>query len=122
MASGLPDLSGVVMQEVLSGAGAYCCYGARKISKLPTGGDLKFLHADTYDYSGTSTFVSAEKDVGDDYSGIIKGGFLSFDVGRDAMLLTFHRENGNKLHESLLLPRDNRFKMRVHENVVVQVE
>ena len=110
------------MNYVLSGAGAYCCYGSKKAMKLPTGGDLKFLHADTYDYSGTSKFIHNKEDDGDDYSGIIDGGFLSFDVGHDSMLLTFHRENGNTLHESRLLPRDSRFKMRIHENVVVQVE
>lgn len=110
------------MNYVLSGAGAYCCYGSKKATNLPTGGDLKFLHADTYDYSGRSKFIHNKEDDGDDYSGIITGGFLSFDVDRDSMLLTFHRENGNTLHESRLFPRDNRFKMRMRENVVVQVE
>lgn len=105
------------MNYVLSGAGAYCCYGAKNKKHLPRGGDLKFLHADTHDYSGRSKFIHAEAT---DYSGEIQGGFLSFDVSRDKMVLSFHRENGNTLHESVLLPRDKRFKMRMRESIVIE--
>ncbi|KAL7545207.1 hypothetical protein ACHAWF_008560 [Thalassiosira exigua] len=83
------------MNYFLSGTGHDCCYSA-KTSNLPSGGDLKYLLADeTTDYSGSSG---------------VRGGFLSFDVTRDEMVVMVHRENGDVLHESYLTPRNSLLK------------
>lgn len=92
------------MNYILSGAGDYCCYGSKNEKHLPRGGELKYILADTHDYSGSSG---------------VKGGFLSFDVGPEEMVVSIHRENGDTLHESVLLPR---FKVRMRVDVAVEDE
>lgn len=79
------------MNYILSGVGHNCCYGSNMKSSLPPGGELKYLLADDTDYSGSSG---------------VRGGFISFDVGRDDMILNMHRENGDVLHMSKLKPRN----------------
>jgi len=51
------------MDYILTGAGHDCCYGASNRYNLPKGGELKYVLADTFDYSGDSG---------------AKGGFASF--------------------------------------------
>jgi tartrate-resistant acid phosphatase type 5 len=94
------------MNYILSGAGDYCCYGSENERHLPKGGEMLYLLADTHDYSGSSG---------------VKGGFLSFDVGHDEMVVSIHRENGDTLHESILSPRGNTFR-RKDGNVAVEEE
>ena len=95
------------MNYILSGAGDGCCYGSKNEKHLPKGGELKYILADTHNYSGSSG---------------VKGGFLSFDVGPKEMVVSIHRENGDTLHESVLLPRDSRFKIRMRGDVAVEDE
>jgi hypothetical protein len=40
----------------------------------------------------------------------VYGGFASFDVGGDGMIIRIHRENGESLYESTLRPRGDEFK------------
>lgn len=97
------------MEYILSGAGHDCCYGSMMKEFLPRGGELKFLLADDTDFSGSSG---------------VRGGFVSFDVGRDNMIVSIHRENGDALHESVLLPRKSQFKKKRKrgDDTVVAVE
>ena len=37
---------------------------------------------------------------------ISRGGFISFDVGKEDMILNMHRENGDVLHMNKLKPRN----------------
>mmetsp|Transcript_10179 Transcript_10179/g.22637 ORF Transcript_10179/g.22637 Transcript_10179/m.22637 type:complete len:385 (+) Transcript_10179:147-1301(+) len=95
------------MEYILSGAGHDCCYGSMMKEYLPKGGDLKFLLADDTDFSGSSG---------------VRGGFVSFDVGQDDMVVSIHRESGDVLHESVLLPRKSHFKRGKGDDIAVEVE
>ncbi|KAL3807748.1 hypothetical protein ACHAXA_008382 [Cyclostephanos tholiformis] len=95
------------MNYILSGAGDYCCYGSGNEKHLPRGGELKYILADTHDYSGSSG---------------VRGGFLSFDVGHDEMVVFIHRENGDTLHEFVLLPRESSPGMRMDGDVAIEDE
>jgi hypothetical protein len=96
------------MEYILSGTGHDCCYASDKIMSLPKKGKLNYLLADSTEYSGSSG---------------VRGGFASFDVGRDEMTFAIHRESGDVLYESVLLPRESRFRMGEHgRNPVVEVE
>lgn len=95
------------MNYFLSGVGHDCCYGGTMKKFLPEGGDLKFLLADDTDFSGSSG---------------VRGGFMSFDVSKDDLIVSVHRESGDVLHESKLLPREKRFRRRKGDNVAVEVE
>eukprot|EP00581_Thalassiosira_minuscula_P000803 CAMPEP_0183739988 /NCGR_PEP_ID=MMETSP0737-20130205/58584_1 /TAXON_ID=385413 /ORGANISM="Thalassiosira miniscula, Strain CCMP1093" /LENGTH=386 /DNA_ID=CAMNT_0025974949 /DNA_START=51 /DNA_END=1211 /DNA_ORIENTATION=+ len=90
----------------LSGTGHDCCYGSEMKEFLPKGGELKYLLADSYAYSGSSG---------------VRGGFISFDVTRDEMVVAIHQENGDILYESALLPREEHFK-RIKNSNTVEVE
>ena len=83
------------MEYILSGAGHDCCYASTKIKSLPKRGKLKYLVADSTEYSGSAG---------------VRGGFASFDIGRDEMAFAIHRENGDVLYESVLLPRARSFR------------
>ena len=83
------------MEYILSGAGHDCCYASTKIKSLPKRGILKYLVADSTEYSGSAG---------------VRGGFASFDIGRDEMAFAIHRENGDVLYESVLLPRVRSFR------------
>ena len=78
------------MEYFLTGTGNGCCYGANNQKSLPQEGDLKFLLADSHNYSGSSG---------------VSGGFISFNVSGDNMKINIHRENGDVLYESELTPR-----------------
>ena len=93
------------MDYILSGAGHDCCYSSKNKKSLPKRGDLKYLLADSNDYSGSAG---------------VRGGFASFDVGRDEMSFALHRESGDVLYESVLLPRASHFR-RVEHGVDVTV-
>lgn len=95
------------MEYILSGAGHDCCYGSLMKDFLPRGGELKFLLADDTDFSGSSG---------------VRGGFVSFDVGKDDMIVSIHRENGDALHESKLFPRKSHFKRIERDDIAVEVE
>lgn len=94
------------MNYILSGAGHDCCYGSMMKKDLPKGGELKFLVADDTDFSGSSG---------------VRGGFISFDVGQDNMILSIHRESGDALHETKLVPRESRFTRRGGDGVALEV-
>ena len=83
------------MEYFLTGTGMSCCYGADNTESLPLGGDIKFVLADSFNYSGSSG---------------VKGGFASFDVGGNDMRITIHKEDGSSLYETLLQPRADYFK------------
>ncbi|KAL7544090.1 hypothetical protein ACHAXR_013540 [Thalassiosira sp. AJA248-18] len=96
------------MNYFLSGAGHDCCYGSEMKEFLPRGGELKYLLTDSYDYSGSSG---------------VRGGFLSFDVGQSDMVVTVHRESGEALYETVILPRDDLLKSRKGvDDVPIEVE
>jgi tartrate-resistant acid phosphatase type 5 len=95
------------MNYILSGTGHDCCYGSDMKSSLPKGGELKYLLADSTDYSGSSG---------------VRGGFVSFDVTRDEMIVAIHRENGDVLYDTMLLPRDQHFRRREDSAVALEVE
>lgn len=97
------------MEYILSGAGHNCCYASNKVKTLPKRGKMKYLLADSTDYSGSAG---------------VRGGFASFDVGRDEMRFALHRESGDILYESVLLPRASRFRRGKHgvDDFVVEVE
>jgi len=96
------------MDYILSGTGHDCCYASDKINTLPKKGKLKYLLADSTEYSGSSG---------------VRGGFASFDVGRDGMTFAIHRESGDVLYESVLLPRASHFRRGEHgRDPVVEVE
>lgn len=92
------------MNYFLSGTGMSCCYGMSQRNHLPRDGELKFLLADSDDYSGSSG---------------VRGGFLSFDVTQDEMIVTFHRESGDVLYEAALLPREGFYRMRAGDVAAV---
>lgn len=92
------------MNYFLSGAGHNCCYGSDEKKYLPKGGELKYLLADSTDYSGSAG---------------VRGGFLSFDVTRNNMIVTVHKESGDALYETELFPRDSAFTMRGGDEVAV---
>ena len=83
------------MNYILTGAGHDCCYGATNKDKLPEGGELKYVMADSYDYSGDSG---------------ARGGFASFEAGADELTVKIHKEDGKTMYETSLLPREDRFK------------
>ncbi len=83
------------MDYILTGAGHDCCYGASKKYNLPKGGELKYVLADSFDYSGDSG---------------AKGGFVSFEASADALIVKIHKEDGKTLYETSFLPRKDRFK------------
>lgn len=85
------------MNYILSGNGHDCCYSSVMKEYLPQGGELKYILADDTDFSGSSG---------------VRGGFISFDVSRDEMILNMHRESGDVLHESVLRPRESQFRRR----------
>lgn len=96
------------MNYILSGAGHDCCYGSTMKQFLPRGGELKFLVADDTDFSGSAG---------------VRGGFLSFDVTKDEMVVNIHRENGDILYESAFSPRGSDFQSRDDSaNIAVKVE
>jgi len=83
------------MDYFLTGTGNGCCYAADNRESLPQEGDLKYLLADSQNYSGSSG---------------VNGGFASFDVGADDLKIIIHRENGESLYETKLKPRAEHFK------------
>uniref|UniRef100_A0A7S1CSA9 acid phosphatase n=1 Tax=Skeletonema marinoi TaxID=267567 RepID=A0A7S1CSA9_9STRA len=93
------------MDYFLTGAGMSCCYAAKNRDALPEEGDLKYILADDYSYSGSSG---------------VKGGFVSFDVGGDDMKVTIHREDGSSLYETELRPRSDQFKSLSDEAIAVE--
>jgi len=95
------------MNYILSGTGHDCCYGSDMKKFLPEGGELKYLLADSTDYSSSSG---------------VRGGFVSFDVTRDEMIVAIHRENGDVLYDTTLLPRDQRLRRREGDDVALEVE
>ena len=91
------------MDYLLTGAGMSCCYSADNISNLPREGNLEYVLADTYRYSGSSG---------------VEGGFISFDVGGDGMKVTIHSEDGSTLYETELRPRSVQFKSSSEEEAI----
>ena len=75
---------------LLTGNGNGCCYGSEEKKNLPEGGKLQYLLADDKDYSGSSG---------------VNGGFASFDIGEEDMIVRMHIESGETLYETKLLPR-----------------
>eukprot|EP00585_Thalassiosira_rotula_P006172 CAMPEP_0196142194 /NCGR_PEP_ID=MMETSP0910-20130528/11283_1 /TAXON_ID=49265 /ORGANISM="Thalassiosira rotula, Strain GSO102" /LENGTH=398 /DNA_ID=CAMNT_0041403477 /DNA_START=71 /DNA_END=1267 /DNA_ORIENTATION=- len=95
------------MNYFLSGTGHDCCYGSGMKQFMPKGGELKYLLTDSTPYSGSSG---------------VKGGFVSFDVTREEMVVSIHRENGDVLYDTSLLPRDQVFKTGKASEIVVEIE
>lgn len=95
------------MDYLLSGAGHNCCYGSYMKDSLPMEGELKYLLADSETYSESSG---------------VRGGFLSFDVTRDDMVVGIHRESGGVLYETRLFPREDRFKNRGESGADVTIK
>lgn len=89
----------------LTGTGMSCCYSSDNLYALPREGDLKYVLADSYPYSGSSG---------------IRGGFVSFDVGGKDMKVTIHRADGSSLYETELRPRSFQFKSSSEEAIAVE--
>eukprot|EP00804_Cyclotella_cryptica_P025453 CCRYP_017207-RA/>CCRYP_017207-RA protein AED:0.02 eAED:0.02 QI:294/1/1/1/1/1/2/1324/376 len=85
------------MDYILTGTGHDCCYAANNVVRLPKHGELKFILADSHDYSGDSG---------------ARGGFASFEVDIDGMKAKIHKEDGSVLYETQLHPRADNFKLR----------
>jgi len=86
------------MNYILTGTGHDCCYAAPNKQNLPKYGDLKYLLADSVDYSGDSG---------------ARGGFASFELDDKEMTAMIHNENGDILYQTKILPRDTAFKSNV---------
>jgi len=84
------------MDYILTGTGHDCCYAADNEEHLPKHGDLKYILADSHDYSGDSG---------------ARGGFASFEVDSDAMKVKIHKEDGSVLYEAQLQSRADRLKL-----------
>lgn len=93
------------MDYFLTGTGNGCCYGSRNRDRLPQEGNLKYLLADSHNYSGSSG---------------VNGGFASFDVNGDRMKIIIHDENGDALYKTKLNPRDDHFKSSSVESIAVE--
>jgi hypothetical protein len=85
---------------LLTGNGNGCCYGSEEKKNLPEGGKLQYLLADDKDYSGSSG---------------VNGGFASFDIGEEDMIVRMHIESGETLYETKLLPRKKKIKNVLEE-------
>ena len=79
------------MEYITTGNGKSYCYVSEEKKNLPLGGKLQYLLADDSNHPGTFFDV--------------KGGFASFDVGEDHMIIRMHIETGETFHETKLLPR-----------------
>jgi tartrate-resistant acid phosphatase type 5 len=79
------------MEYITTGNGKSCCYVSEEKKNLPLGGKLQYLLADDSNHPGT-------------FFGV-KGGFASFDVGEDDMMIRMHIETGETFHETKLPPR-----------------
>ena len=90
------------MDYILTGTGHDCCYGASMKEFLPEGGELKYILADSSDYSWSSG---------------ARGGFASFEVGEGEMTVKLHKEDGDVLYETVLLPRKDRFRREIYVSV-----
>ncbi|KAL7516353.1 hypothetical protein ACHAWX_001378 [Stephanocyclus meneghinianus] len=84
------------MDYILTGTGHDCCYAADNKEHLPRHGELKYILADSHDYSGDSG---------------ARGGFASFEVYSDGMKVKIHKEDGSVLYEAQLHPRADHFKV-----------
>lgn len=93
------------MEYLLSGIGKDCCYGSEEKKNLPESGKLRYLLADDSDYSGSSG---------------VKGGFLSFDVGEEDMVVRMHIETGETFYETTLLPR-KKINLKEKETALIGV-
>ena len=98
---------------LLTGNGNGCCYGSEEKKNLPEGGKLQYLLADDKDYSGSSG---------------VNGGFASFDIGEEDMIVRMHIESGETLYETKLLPRkkknvleDTTMKMATKKSIRVAI-
>lgn len=86
------------MDYILTGTGHDCCYAADNKKYLPKHGELKYILADSSDYSGDSG---------------ARGGFASFEVDDEQMIVKIHNEDGHALYETQLLPRSEEFKSKL---------
>lgn len=93
------------MDYILTGTGHDCCYAAGNKKYLPANGELKYILADSRDYSGDSG---------------ARGGFASFEVDDEEMIAKIHNEDGDVLYEAKLLPRNesSKYKLVSVEQVV----
>ena len=83
------------MDYILTGTGHDCCYGADNKENLPNNGELKYILADSNDYSGDSG---------------ARGGFASFELDDKEMIAKIHNEDGDVLYKTKLVPRSENFK------------
>jgi hypothetical protein len=86
------------MDYILTGTGHDCCYAADNKKHLPKNGELKYILADTTDYSGDSG---------------ARGGFASFELDDKEMIAKIHNEDGDVLYETKLFPRNELRKSKI---------
>ena len=72
---------------LISGTGMECCCEGNNINQLPPGTKVQYLLNDENNPTGA------------------KGGFLSFDVRLEHMVVRFHDEAGNELYRTKIFPR-----------------